>query len=105
MSCCEGILDPAEKAFLKRLEENGGNPQTRYSAAKFKEATNRFDTKLGAGGFGDVFYGKLPGGQEIAAKVLSTESHQSKAEFFNEVGARNLANSFFFGRSNVPFAI
>jgi hypothetical protein len=85
-SCCEGVLDPAEKAFLRRLEETGGHSQTRYTEAKLKLATSNFGNRVGSGGFGDVFYGRLPDGQEIAAKVLSAESHQSKQEFFNEVG-------------------
>ncbi|KAG0578777.1 hypothetical protein KC19_4G048700 [Ceratodon purpureus] len=79
------ILDPAEKAFRRRLKENGGRSQTSYSQAKIKQATNNFEKKIGSGGFGDVFYGKLPDGQEIAAKVLSTKSHQSKKEFYNEI--------------------
>jgi hypothetical protein len=88
MSCsCEEILaDPAEKAFRRRLEEAGGRSQTRFSGAQIKQATSDFSTNVGSGGFGDVFYGKLPDGQEIAAKVLSAESHQSKQEFYNEVG-------------------
>lgn len=85
-SCARtSVLDPAEKAFLQRLEETGGHPQTRYTEAKLKLATNNFGNRVGSGGFGDVFYGRLPDGQEIAAKVLSAESHQSKQEFFNEI--------------------
>jgi hypothetical protein len=56
----------------------GGDPK--------RVSPSDFSTNVGSGGFGDVFYGKLPDGQEIAAKVLSAESHQSKQEFYNEVG-------------------
>ncbi|KAG6755929.1 hypothetical protein POTOM_039337 [Populus tomentosa] len=50
-------------------------------------ATNNFDIskKLGQGGFGAVYRGKLPDGQEIAVKRLSKTSGQGLEEFMNEV--------------------
>ncbi|XP_022716050.1 cysteine-rich receptor-like protein kinase 10 isoform X2 [Durio zibethinus] len=50
-------------------------------------ATNKFsdDNKLGEGGFGQVFKGILPSGQEIAVKRLSRRSGQGEKEFKNEV--------------------
>ncbi|XP_021719546.1 receptor-like serine/threonine-protein kinase SD1-8 [Chenopodium quinoa] len=50
-------------------------------------ATNNFDdaTKLGQGGFGRVYKGVLPDGQEVAVKRLSKESGQGVEEFKNEV--------------------
>ncbi|XP_011009802.1 PREDICTED: G-type lectin S-receptor-like serine/threonine-protein kinase At1g11330 [Populus euphratica] len=50
-------------------------------------ATNNFDIskKLGQGGFGAVYRGKLPDGQEIAVKRLSRTSGQGLEEFMNEV--------------------
>ncbi|CAL1393916.1 unnamed protein product [Linum trigynum] len=41
--------------------------------------------KLGQGGFGPVYKGKFPGGQEIAVKRLSSASAQGLEEFKNEV--------------------
>ncbi|XP_042474892.1 G-type lectin S-receptor-like serine/threonine-protein kinase At4g03230 [Macadamia integrifolia] len=41
--------------------------------------------KLGQGGFGPVYKGNLPGGQEIAVKRLSKNSGQGLNEFKNEV--------------------
>ncbi|KAH6786536.1 S-locus lectin protein kinase family protein [Perilla frutescens var. hirtella] len=51
------------------------------------KATNYFssDNKLGEGGFGPVYKGKLEGGQEIAVKRLSKESRQGLNELKNEV--------------------
>ncbi|PON81470.1 S-receptor-like serine/threonine-protein kinase [Trema orientale] len=51
------------------------------------EATNNFsdDNKLGQGGFGPVYMGKLKDGQEIAVKRLSKNSRQGLDEFKNEV--------------------
>lgn len=84
MPAPSGFLDPAEKDFRQRLQRNGGLSQV-FSSTKIKKATNNFSTVIGVGGFGDVFFGTLPDGQEIAAKVLSTDSHQTKVEFYNEV--------------------
>lgn len=84
MCCGSGFLDSADRAFQKRLRAIGGHSQA-LSQAKIKKATNNYQTVIGRGGFGDVFYGQLPDGQEVAAKVLSMNSHQSKQEFYNEV--------------------
>ncbi|XP_021808507.1 G-type lectin S-receptor-like serine/threonine-protein kinase At4g27290 isoform X2 [Prunus avium] len=50
-------------------------------------ATNNFssDNKLGEGGFGPVYRGTLPDGQEIAVKRLSRSSGQGLNEFKNEI--------------------
>ncbi|KAK4347062.1 hypothetical protein RND71_033401 [Anisodus tanguticus] len=50
-------------------------------------ATNNFnvDNKLGEGGFGPVFKGKLKGGPEIAVKRLSNRTGQGIEEFKNEI--------------------
>ncbi|XP_038690284.1 cysteine-rich receptor-like protein kinase 10 isoform X2 [Tripterygium wilfordii] len=50
-------------------------------------ATNNFsaDNKIGRGGFGDVYKGKLYNGLEIAVKRLSRSSGQGAEEFKNEV--------------------
>ncbi|GAU20784.1 hypothetical protein TSUD_85030 [Trifolium subterraneum] len=50
-------------------------------------ATNNFseENKLGQGGFGPVYKGKLPGGVEIAVKRLSKQSNQGSDEFKNEM--------------------
>ncbi|KAF7849225.1 hypothetical protein BT93_L1068 [Corymbia citriodora subsp. variegata] len=58
-----------------------------YDLATIQVATNNFShqNKLGEGGFGEVFQGKLPNGQKIAVKRLSTSSGQGIGEFKNEV--------------------
>lgn len=52
-----------------------------------KEATHNFSehNKLGQGGFGIVYKGRLGNGQEIAVKRLSMNSGQGDEEFKNEV--------------------
>ncbi|KAK6917376.1 Gnk2-homologous domain [Dillenia turbinata] len=58
-----------------------------YDIGIIKLATNDFSSsnKLGQGGFGVVYKGRLPCGQEIAVKRLSANSLQGEEEFKNEV--------------------
>ncbi|KAL0407304.1 UNVERIFIED_CONTAM: G-type lectin S-receptor-like serine/threonine-protein kinase [Sesamum latifolium] len=58
-----------------------------FKLGMLSNATKKFDTtnKLGQGGFGPVFKGKLPNGQEIAVKRLARSSNQGLEEFMNEV--------------------
>ncbi|KAK3433337.1 hypothetical protein EUGRSUZ_D00849, partial [Eucalyptus grandis] len=58
-----------------------------FDLQTIEAATNKFsnDKKLGEGGFGPVYKGTLPGGQEIAAKRLSRSSGQGVEEFKTEV--------------------
>ncbi|XP_022954619.1 G-type lectin S-receptor-like serine/threonine-protein kinase At1g11330 [Cucurbita moschata] len=58
-----------------------------YDTEKLAIATNNFalSNKLGQGGFGPVYKGKLLNGQEIAVKRLSRASNQGYEEFMNEV--------------------
>ncbi|KAK7329975.1 hypothetical protein VNO77_24158 [Canavalia gladiata] len=58
-----------------------------FNYLTIKVATNNFskDNKLGEGGFGTVYKGKLRKGQEIAVKRLSETSNQGLEEFKNEI--------------------
>ncbi|XP_019105924.2 cysteine-rich receptor-like protein kinase 8 isoform X2 [Beta vulgaris subsp. vulgaris] len=58
-----------------------------FELGVLEAATNNFsdDQKLGQGGFGAVYKGTLPNGQEIAVKRLSKISSQGVEEFKNEV--------------------
>ncbi|GKV41759.1 hypothetical protein SLEP1_g49251 [Rubroshorea leprosula] len=58
-----------------------------YDFATVKAATNNFsdENKLGQGGFGAVYRGRLPDGQHVAIKRLSSGSGQGDTEFKNEV--------------------
>ncbi|XP_028791821.1 G-type lectin S-receptor-like serine/threonine-protein kinase At1g11300 isoform X2 [Neltuma alba] len=58
-----------------------------FDYTKLATATSNFDiaNKLGQGGFGPVYKGKLEDGKEIAVKRLSKLSRQGMEEFINEV--------------------
>nr|XP_051215546.1 cysteine-rich receptor-like protein kinase 10 isoform X2 [Lolium perenne] len=66
----------------------GANPEfSLYDFYQIKEATNNFsvDNKLGHGGFGPVYKGRLRSGLKIAVKRLETCSLQGLLEFQNEI--------------------
>ncbi|KAJ4975684.1 hypothetical protein NE237_000790 [Protea cynaroides] len=70
------------------LEENGMNPELPFiELDAVATATENFspDNKLGEGGFGVVYKGRLYNGMEIAVKRLSKNSGQGMEEFKNEV--------------------
>ncbi|TKY44738.1 serine/threonine-protein kinase [Spatholobus suberectus] len=46
--------------------------------AELEEATNNFDTCLGRGGYGSVYYGKLHDGREVAIKRFHDENETEK---------------------------
>ncbi|KAL5763214.1 hypothetical protein ACOSP7_019478 [Xanthoceras sorbifolium] len=73
------------------LEKIAAKEQKHFSFETLVSATKNFNStnKLGEGGFGPVYKGKLDDGREIAVKKLSHNSNQGKKEFENE--ARLLA--------------
>ncbi|KDO74298.1 hypothetical protein CISIN_1g040910mg [Citrus sinensis] len=58
-----------------------------FSLASISTATHNFseENKLGEGGFGPVYKGKLLNGEEVAVKRLSNKSGQGVEEFKNEM--------------------
>ncbi|KAK4346730.1 hypothetical protein RND71_033069 [Anisodus tanguticus] len=47
--------------------------------------TQNYETLIGEGGFGSVYHGTLPNGEEVAVKVKSATSTQGIREFNNEL--------------------
>ncbi|KAK2652291.1 hypothetical protein Ddye_012147 [Dipteronia dyeriana] len=56
----------------------------RFDYSDVKKMMKSFGTKLGQGGYGDVYSGKLPNGRLVAVKVLK-ESKGNGEEFINEL--------------------
>ncbi|CAN6205608.1 unnamed protein product [Urochloa humidicola] len=58
-----------------------------YDFSQIVDATDNFSpkSKLGEGGFGPVYKGIFPDGQELAIKRLSARSRQGLTEFKNEI--------------------
>ncbi|XP_057732375.1 uncharacterized protein LOC130947690 isoform X3 [Arachis stenosperma] len=89
------IHDIGGAAMLSRMnyiakkfkrEANAGDEIEIFSFESMVAATNNFSSsnKLGEGGFGPVYMGRLTNQQEIAIKRLSKSSGQGLTEFKNE---------------------
>jgi len=61
------------------------NSARAFTRDQIMAATQQFSESIGKGGFGYVFLGKLPEGNNIAVKVLSLFSTQGVDQFWNEV--------------------
>ncbi|KAL7610430.1 hypothetical protein Lser_V15G11661 [Lactuca serriola] len=85
------IIKPFSSSSTKESQEEdlsklAAQDQKVFTFQTLVSATKNFhpDRKLGQGGFGPVFKGKLNDGVEIAVKKLSHTSNQGKKEFVNE---------------------
>ena len=97
-ACCTKtkIVPPTFHLFRKEssthqiiedfLKEHGPLPAARYSYSDVKKITNSFRNKLGQGGFGSVYKGRLHDERVVAVKVLS-ESKGDGDDFINEVAS------------------
>ena len=74
---------PKVEAFLNN---HGSVALKRYCHSDIKKMTNSFKDKIGEGGYGVVYKGKLNDGQMVAVKVL-TETKGDGEEFVNEVAS------------------
>eukprot|EP00261_Vitis_vinifera_P032557 XP_019073800.1 PREDICTED: rust resistance kinase Lr10-like [Vitis vinifera] len=70
--------------FKKFLEDYEALKPSRYSYADVKRITSQFKDKLGQGGYGTVYKGKLSDEVFVAVKILNN-SQGNGEEFINEV--------------------
>ncbi|KAL1819401.1 hypothetical protein ACET3Z_014270 [Daucus carota] len=87
-SCFKNTLKRGgEKAAADDGDDGDDSWNLFFTLQALEVATNFFseDNKLGHGGFGPVFKGLMPSGQEVAVKKLSLGSRQGLREFTNEV--------------------
>ncbi|PHT58337.1 putative LRR receptor-like serine/threonine-protein kinase [Capsicum baccatum] len=82
---CKRKKTSLKKRFVSSLEDPATEVAHCFTLAELEEATKDFEKKVGSGGFGVVYYGKLKDGKEIVVKVLTNNSFQGKLEFSNEV--------------------
>ena len=68
------------------IKNYGSLTPKRYTYSDVKKLTNSFKDKIGQGGYGVVYKGKLPNGHIVAVKVL-TKSKGNGEEFINEVAS------------------
>ncbi|XP_010059682.2 putative receptor-like protein kinase At4g00960 [Eucalyptus grandis] len=92
IGCCWLRRRRAQKKYEAAKEECGVTEIPSLKSLQFDwdtllSATNNFsqENKLGEGGFGEVFQGRLPNGRDIAVKRLSQTSGQGGEEFKNEI--------------------
>ncbi|XP_058073048.1 G-type lectin S-receptor-like serine/threonine-protein kinase At1g11330 [Magnolia sinica] len=101
----KGKQERSQEVLFHQLRNNGSDDRESINANRLREgrrkglelplfsfasvvaATDNFcpTNKLGQGGFGPVYKGKLHEGQEIAVKRLSRSSGQGQEEFKNEI--------------------
>ncbi|XP_022845316.1 cysteine-rich receptor-like protein kinase 29 [Olea europaea var. sylvestris] len=89
--CIGVVLRMRQKSKQQEIYKSDNEISTveslHYDFGTIRAATNSFSdaNKLGQGGFGIVYKGTLPSGQEIDVKRLSMNSGQGDLEFKNEV--------------------
>ncbi|KAL6141972.1 hypothetical protein ACLB2K_060257 [Fragaria x ananassa] len=90
---CTNCFHSSPGEATQRLRQDGQDQENFriFSCKELKSATNGFhaSNKLGEGGFGSVFKGKLKDGTFVAIKVLSIEleSMRGEREFIAELAA------------------
>ncbi|KAK4608003.1 hypothetical protein RGQ29_001718 [Quercus rubra] len=77
----ENVTHQRVKAFLRN---HGPLAVRRYNYSDIKTMTKSFNDKLGQGGYGSVYKGKLQDGSFVAVKVLNNSKGNGE-EFINEV--------------------
>ncbi|MCL7031864.1 hypothetical protein MKW94_018177, partial [Papaver nudicaule] len=76
---------PPSQRLVSSLSDVSMETAYYFAYADLETATKKFEKKVGSGGFGMVYYGKMKDGTEVAVKVLTSNSYQGKKEFTNEV--------------------
>ncbi|EEF37744.1 conserved hypothetical protein, partial [Ricinus communis] len=84
---CQKVNESVQRMWRNHLEAQGSLELPVYDLDNIILATNNFSltNKLGQGGYGPVYKGKLQDGMEVAIKRLSSSSGQGVEEFKNEI--------------------
>ncbi|CAJ1951949.1 unnamed protein product [Sphenostylis stenocarpa] len=81
-----GLATKSNKNIEAFLQNQGALTLKRYKLSDVKKMTNNFKVKLGQGGFGIVYQGKLSNGSPVAIKMLN-EAKNNGEDFINEVAS------------------
>ncbi|XP_019154605.1 PREDICTED: LEAF RUST 10 DISEASE-RESISTANCE LOCUS RECEPTOR-LIKE PROTEIN KINASE-like 2.1 [Ipomoea nil] len=84
--CCKRKSDESLEKIEAFIRTNGCNATKVYTYLDIKKMTNSFKDKIGEGGFGSVYKGKLPDGCPVAVKLL-TDTKGTGEDFINEVAS------------------
>lgn len=88
------ILSGGSNSMVEKfLEEYAHEKPTRYSPSQLKRITNNFAEKLGEGGYGVVYKGKLRNDVPVAVKLMDRHRH-SELQFMNEVATIGRVHHF-----------
>ncbi|KAL1363653.1 LEAF RUST 10 DISEASE-RESISTANCEUS RECEPTOR-LIKE PROTEIN KINASE-like 2.4 [Arachis hypogaea] len=82
-----GLMNKHDRNIEAFLESQGPLGIKRYNFSDVKKMTNSFKVKLGEGGYGSVYKGKLPNGSSVAVKMLNDSKRNNGEEFVNEVAS------------------
>jgi serine/threonine protein kinase len=86
MVCCKSGANNFQIINEEFIKNYGSVAPKRYTYSEVKKLTNSFKEKLGQGGYGVVYKGKLPDGSMVAVKILSASKGNGE-EFINEVAS------------------
>ncbi|XP_029125182.1 LEAF RUST 10 DISEASE-RESISTANCE LOCUS RECEPTOR-LIKE PROTEIN KINASE-like 1.1 isoform X4 [Cajanus cajan] len=80
----EEVLEILDTLKQGRYETNSYSTKALkiFHHAELEEATNNFDTCIGKGGYGTVYYGKLKDGREVAIKCFHDENKRETIKQF-----------------------
>ncbi|XP_061371272.1 probable LRR receptor-like serine/threonine-protein kinase At4g29180 [Gastrolobium bilobum] len=73
-----------EKNELNKGGRTIASKNWQYTYAEVLDISSNFETVIGKGGFGIVYYGKMKDGNQVAVKMLSPSSTQGPKEFQTE---------------------